>query len=322
MAYGQDGHVGISFQQSFGTSFVDSMHFFPFVNETLTEKIEEIQSESLATRYEEPDPYAGMRSVEGEINFEIHPHLVGYLLKAWCGQSSGGSFVGSCYQNRFLPSNVEFTDEVAALPPITLEVYRDTGSAYLYYDCLANGLTLEIAQGALYKASLSVIGANFDWSAKQTATYEQGSFYTWDVTSVQLAGSGLDKASTFTITLNNNLEGKAYLDGTKTFSRILRNGYRTIEVAGTSLLVGDTEAKIYRARTQQRLQITATDPTTVMNAHNQLEIDIPKMYYTEFPANIGGPNLIEISFTGKGAFDSTSSYAIQFTVTNTTQHYY
>ncbi len=124
-----------------------------------------------------------------------------------------------------------------------------------------------------------------------------------------------------TITLNNALEGKAYLDGNKYFGRILRNDYRTIEITGTMLLVGDTEARNYKNRTTQRLLVTATDPTTVMDHHNQLVIDIPQMRYTEFPANIGGPNLVEISFTGKGGYDSTSSYAIQFTLCNTTDAY-
>jgi len=322
MAYGQDGHLGICFQQSFGTSFVNSMHFFPFISETLTEKIEEVIAESLQSRYEEPDPYMGIKSVEGEIVFEVHPHLVGYLLKAWCGQSSENGASGTLTINRFLPRTSDWTPEIAALPPLTIEVYRDTGSAYLYYDCMANGLTFEIAQGALYKATLAVIGANFEWSNKQTAVYLPGSFYSWDTTSIQLAGSALTAASTFTITLTNNLAGKAFLDGTKNFSRILRDGYRTVEISGTTLLVGDTEARNYRDRTQQALKFTATDPTTIGGSHNQFVIDVPKFYYTEFPANIGGPNLIEVGFTGKAAYDQTSDYSIQFTVTNSTGDYY
>ena len=54
MAYGQDGDIGISIQDSFGTSNVDSFDYFPFISEGITESIEDLLSESLQSRYEEP----------------------------------------------------------------------------------------------------------------------------------------------------------------------------------------------------------------------------------------------------------------------------
>jgi len=317
MGYGQGGHLGICFQQSFGTSFVDSLHYFPFISETLTEKIEEIMAESISARYEEPDSYRGMQSIEGDIVMEVHPQLVGHLLKAWSGQASLDGYQGSCYEHRFLPVQAEFTAEKAALPPLTVELYRDTGSAYQYYDCMVNGLNFEISQGALYKVTASMIGANFEWVNKTVPSYEVGSFFTWDLTSVQFSNTAVDGVSAMTIALNNNLAGKAYLDGTRRFSRILRDGHRTIEVGGTVLLEGDDEVRNFLAGTEQPVNIAITDPTTIMEGHNQLVFDIPRMRYVEYPANIGGVGLIEVSFSGKGKYDSTSSYAVQMTLQNT-----
>ena len=34
MAYGQDGHLGVSYQESLGTSYTDSMDYFPIISET------------------------------------------------------------------------------------------------------------------------------------------------------------------------------------------------------------------------------------------------------------------------------------------------
>ena len=59
MGYGQEGHVGISFQQSFGTAYTSSMDFFPIASETITDAIEELMSETLKSRLEEPDDYEG-----------------------------------------------------------------------------------------------------------------------------------------------------------------------------------------------------------------------------------------------------------------------
>jgi hypothetical protein len=321
MAYGQDGHIGISFQESFGTQYVSSMDYFSFISEGITENIESLMSESLQSRYDEPDDYEGMHGIEGDIAFEVHPHMVGKLLKAWCGQSSEFTEVGSCYAHNFVPAEADWEDGISALPPMSIEVYRDTGSAYLYFDMLLNQLVFEIAQGTLYKATASFIGAQFSWLAKSVPSYEAGSFFAWDTVSLSIGGSGVNDASQLTITLNNNLAGKAFLDLKKYPSRILRDGFRTVEVAGTLLLDGDAQARIYKARTQQRLVMTATDPTTVALGHNALEIDVPKMLYTEFPANIGGSGLVEVGFSAKGKYDSTSSYAVQFTLVNTTPIY-
>jgi hypothetical protein len=320
MAYGQDGHIGISFQDSFGTAETGSMDYMPFISETIMENIEDLISESLSSRLEEPDPYEGMHMNEGDIVMEVHPHNIGKMLKAWAGQESV-SYTQSMYSHNMVPLSDDWDAEISALQPMTIEVYRDTGSAYQYYDMLCNQLTFEISQGAIYKATASMVGGQFAWMAKTTPSYETGSYFTWDTVSVSLAGSAVTDVSELTITLNNNLEGKAFLDGNKYHSRILRNDYRMIELSGTMLLVGDAEARNYKNRTLQRLVITATDPTTVMLDHNRLEIDIPKMRYTEFPPNIGGPQLIEIGFSAKGGYDSTSSYAVQFTLTNTTAAY-
>lgn len=320
MAYGQNGHVGISFQSSLGTSNVNSMDYFPIVSESLTEAIEDLMSESLSSRYEEPDSYEGMHAIEGDVVFEVHPHLIGKLCKAWAGASIP-TVVASAYQHRSIPVTSDFTEGIAALIPMSVEVYRDTGSASLYYDCMLNTLAFEIAQGAFYKVTASIIGAQHSFINKSTPSYDQSSYYTWDTASLSIGGSAVSDISQATVTLNNNLAGKAFLDGKKYNSRILRDDYRTIEIAGTSLLNGVTEKEAYVNRTQRRFVLTTTDPSTAGNTHNSLEIDAPKMLYTAFPDNISGPGLIEVGFTAKGKYDTTSNYAVQLTAVNTTPVY-
>lgn len=317
MGYGQEGHIGICFQQSFGTAYTSSMDYLTFISESITENIEDLMSESLSTRIDEPDAYEGMHGIEGDIVMEVHPIVVGKLLKAWAGQSSESGYSGSCYEHNFVPRTSDWEDEVSALPPMTVEIYRDTGSAYQYFDMLLDKLAFDISQGTLYKMTASFIGAQFAWLAKSTPTYAAGSYFAWDTVSLSLAGAGISNASQVTVTCNNNLEAKAYLDGNNYPGRILRKDFRTIEVAGTMLLSGDAQARIYKARTQQRLVATATHPTTIMNGHNAIEIDIPKMLYTNFPANISGPGMIEVGFEARAKYDTTSDYSIQWTLTNT-----
>jgi hypothetical protein len=319
MAYGQNGHVGVCFQQSLGTQYTSSWHHIPVISENLNEKIDELISEGMTSRYDEPDSYEGMHAIEGEIAMEAHPIAIGSFLKGWFGICST-SFVNSCYQHRFLPATTEFTPEKCALPPMTVEVYRDAGSAYLFYDTVVNQLTLEIAQGALIKATAGLIGCQFAWSAKATPSFPAGSYWSWDVISVSLAGAAIDYISNLTLTLNNNIEGRAFLDMKKYNSRLLRSDFRTIEVSGTMLLSSDTQQRIYRAGTQQRLVITATQPNTVMGNNVRLEIDIPQLRWTSVPAGLQ-QGLMEVNFEGKGKYDTTSSYAGQITLVNTKAGY-
>jgi len=321
MAYGQEGHIGISFQDSLGTANVGSLDYFNFISEGLVENIEDLISESLTSRLDEPDAYAGMRGVEGDIVLEVNPLAIGKLLKAWAGQSSMSGYSGSCYTHEFIPRSGDWEEERCALQPCTIEVYRDTGSAYQYFDCMLNTLTFEIAQGTLYKCTAGFIGAQFAWMSKTTPSYDAGSYFSWDVVSVSLAGSGVSHISELSVACNNNLEGKAFLDLKRYPSRILRTDFRTVEISGNMLLVGDAEARNYNTKALQRLIMTATDPTTVALGHNTLKIDIPKMQYTEFPANIGGQGLVEVGFSAKGKYDSSSAYSIKFTLINTTASY-
>lgn len=321
MGYGQNGHVGISFQNSMGTSNVDSMDYFPIISESITESIESLVPESLQSRYEEPDDYEGMHSIEGDIVCEVHPHLVGKALKAWCGQHSQDIYVNSCYRHLFIPCMSDWDVGYAALPPMTIEVYRDAGSAYLYYDCMCNQLVFEIAQNALYKMTMSIIGTRFAWANKTTPSYLPGSYFPWDTTSISLGGTAITNASQMTVTLNNNLATKAYLDGNKYPARILRDGYRTVEIAGTVLFDSGAQANNWRNRTQQQLLLVATDPATVMGYHNLMTFDVPQMRYTDFPANIGGMGLIEVGFSATGRWDQNSNYAFEAVLVNTATAY-
>jgi hypothetical protein len=83
--YGMLGHIGISFQQSYGTAYTDSLHYFPFISESITEEIEALNKEGLVGRFDEGDHVEGAHNINGDINIELPPETAGVLLKAWMG---------------------------------------------------------------------------------------------------------------------------------------------------------------------------------------------------------------------------------------------
>lgn len=322
MGYGMKGHLGISFQQSFGTVFTSSYHWFPIINESLTENIPLLVSEGMRGRFEEGPSFEGAHDIAGDFTIEAHPILAGKLLAAWMGQSSG-TLTTSVYTHLFKPKATDWGD-LAAVPPMTIEVYRDAGSAHQYYDCCMNQLVIEIAHGSLVKMTGSVVGGKFAKAAKSTPSYLIGSEYTWNQTSISFQGSAngaIDEITQLTITLNNNLEAKGTLDGTKTPNRVKRTGFRTAEIAGTLVFENDQEFDHWRNQAAQPAVITITGHAVTSGYNAYMEFDIPQMKYNEVPVNIGGPGLIEASFSAKCEYKTTSATMIAVTIQNTVSQY-
>jgi hypothetical protein len=325
MGYGMGSHLGICFQESFGTSYTSSMHYFPLITESLAEAIPPLQIEGLRGRFESGGVHEGPHSIAGDIIFEGHPILLGIALKACLGQSSGFHVmdVSDYYVHTFKPRPEDF-DAMAAVPPMTIEAYRDAGSSHLYSDCLCNQLVIEVAYGAIQKCTMSVIGGSFEKLAKTTPSYLTGSEFIWDQASISIADTAIDELSTFTLTLNNALEGKGTIDGTKTFNRIKRAGFRVAEIAGTLLFDNDDEFDNFRNKTNQAVVVTTEGGVVgggISPRASTLKMDFPKAKYREFPVNIAGPGLIEASFTADCLYKTTSATMMELTLVNTQESY-
>ena len=322
MGYGIKSHIGISFQNSFGTSNVDSMHYFPVITENLTKTIPPLLSEANRGRHEAGPSYEGMYEMAGDIVFDGHPVLLGKLLKAWFGQSSG-TLTNSYYSHEFIPIADDF-DNLAAVPPMSIEVYRDAGSAHLFSDVCLNQLVIEIAHGSIVRTTASMIAANHEKIVKSTPSYLTGSDYTFDQSSFTFQGSAngaIDILNAFTITLNNNLEASGTLNGTRRPSRIKRTAWREITIAGTMLFEDDNEFDHYDASAEQRVIAALQGQNIGGSDVAKMIMDFPSFRYTEFPLTIGGPGLIPVSFSATAKYNVGSGHMAKFTMQNTLSAY-
>ena len=71
MGYGIGGYLAISKQNSVGTA-TSAFDYVPFVSESLSENIEQLQSENLRNVYDQPNQLEGINNVTGDIVFEPH----------------------------------------------------------------------------------------------------------------------------------------------------------------------------------------------------------------------------------------------------------
>jgi len=319
MAYGMDGHIGISIQASMGTANTTSVDYAAMISESITETIEWIADERLQGRYDESLSREGGHTIEGDVVVEMQPILFGKLAKMWGGVSSG-TLVGSVWTHVVKPTATDW-GALSAVPPVTLHVYRGVDSSFQYSDMAFNQLTVEIENGQIVKNTASFVGGNFAFINKSTPSYAAGSVYAWDVVSLSIGGAAPVNIPNVTITMNNNVTAKPVLDGTKTPGRNKRDGMRSYEISGTAYFDNDDEYTNWRNHTSQRFFVHMKGSTISTSQSNAITIDIPSMVWDAYPVNMGGPGEIEVSFTGKGYYSPTSACAITITTVNTKAGY-
>lgn len=319
MAYGMLGHVGISAQQSFNT-LTTSYDYFPVISESLTTNIEQLIEEGMKARFEEGDTQEGLLTVEGDIVFEPHPIMLGHFLRGALGQSSG-TLVGSVTTWDFLPRQTDFTAGKVAVPPFTLEVYRDTGESWVFTDAVVNALNMEVTNGAIVKATASMLCRVSSLNTKTTPSFPEGRPWTWDAVSLSIGGAAANDTETLVISIENNLEGIATLSTERLHNRYLRTGHRLFSITGTADFPVQSEYIEFRQQNQRPLVMTATGDTITSSQSNVLKIDVPQFRYTAFPVGMAGPGRIQVSFEGSPKFHAASLTAIDVTLTNTRESY-
>lgn len=319
MAYGQRGHLALTFQQSFGTSFTGSAFFVPLISETVGETIAQLVEGNMYGRLAEPPYHEGPHEVSGEVRTEAHPVYLGALLKAALGGASTTA-QGSAFLHEFLPAAGDW-DEHAATPPMTLALHRDAGSAFHYYDTLASQFTLEVAHGQLLSATLGVLGGRFTQAAAQTPAFAAGRPWTWDAVSASYAGAPLADLRQLSLRFDNQLGAFHTLSGGKAPHRIKRQGPQQVAVEGTFLLAEQALFQAFRAQSEQPLQLTFAGEAVSSGYDARLTLEVPRLRFAELAPQLSGPGQLEVSFTANGVYDADSGYALRATLTNTQPAY-
>lgn len=322
MGYGMLSHFGMSAQNSFGTA-TDSFDYMPIISETLTTNIEELIEEGMRSRFDESPSHAGLISVTGDVVFEPHPIMIGHFLRGVTGQASS-TLTHSAYTWEFIPKQSDFDSE-HALPPFTLEVYRDVGSAYQFTDGIVSALTLEMNGGAIFRATATVMAKISSLSPPTTPTYETGNPWLWHQTSFSIAGAANTSQEALTFTIDNQVEGVVTLNGTRQHSKYKRTTHPSYKISGTACFDDQTEYNQFRAQgedsTNQRFISTITGDTTAQSYTNEFVIDHPSVRYMTYPVNLGGPGRTTVGWEGNCKYDTSSSYSVRMTLVNTRASY-
>lgn len=314
MSYGQDAKIGLSFQNSYGTVNVASLHWLEPIQESVTLKKAQIKQKGMRGIYDAGQVQEGVNTVAGDISVEAKANELGVLLSAVC-VSSLAITSGALYQHVFRPRQSDHNPMCAERPFSYLKNMGDGGSAHQYSDLCGSNLELAIANGELLTAKMGVVGGAFARIAGVAATYSISNPIDWSVSSIMLGGVALNAPKSLTVTQDNNLAPIHTVGVVKTPARIKRSGERTISIAGTLLFEDQVEAAEFINQTDQRLVIVLTGTTNVQSGYPEmLIIDVPAMRYTEFPMVVGNPGQTEVGFKAVAQYHAGSGCAIQYTL--------
>jgi len=321
MSYGMKTNVGISFQNSYGTALANSIYWVPFLSEGFAISKEPIVSEGMTGVFDEGATYEGSNAVEGTLEVEAHPIVLGAMLKALMGPPTTVTS-GAYYTHTFKPRTADFDDFAAGIPVTISKALGDTGSAHRYYDMVASKMSLSVANGELLKASMDFMGGKYSQIVAPAASYPAGKSFTWDVASVSIAGAANADISEFNMDMDESLENKYTLNATKTPSRTKRSGRRTLSVGGTLIFDTQSEYQKFLDQSERNLTVNMVGLANVQSGYNELlTITVPLFRYVEFKPVAGGAELLEVGFSGKGVYSTTSATMLQITLANTQAAY-
>lgn len=324
MPNGALAHLGLGKEATWGTA-VAASDYLKFVSEGITKEIEQVIAESMSGIVDEAPSFEGMHTITGDISTDVYPNSLGHLLRSAFGAptTTQPDAVNNptVYQHVFTPAQSEFSN-VCALPPYTVEVHRDLAQAFQYAGTVINDLTLNFGtDNKIMRASASVIAKKLALIAKTTPSFENTAPFLWDQAAISIGGTANTDVSTLEFGVNNSLEGRATLDGSKDVSRIKRSGKRTFPVSFTMDLTSLTEFNRFNSQGEVAASITLTGAAITGTYAFKMTVDIPKLRYTAFPINVGGAGEVTAQVTGSAKYDNTSAYAAKVTLVNTKSAY-
>jgi hypothetical protein len=320
MPFGALAHVGIGKEITWGTP-VAATEYIKFASEGFTEEIEQVLSETMNGTVDEGSQYEGAHTVTGDLSFDVYPNVVGHLLRSAFGAPVTTAPSAGIYQHVFTPVQTNFSN-ICALPPYTFEVHRDLEQAFQYAGAVVNDLTFSFGTDSkIMQGSAAVIAKKLALLTKTTPSFETTNPFLWNQATITIAGAANNDIQTLEFGVNNNLEGRPTLDGTREISRVLRNGKRSFPVSFTFDLKDLTAFNRFRSQSEVSAKIELTGDVISGTDKYKLTIDIPKLRYNAFPINVGGAEVITAQVEGSAKYDSVGAHAMKITLINSKASY-
>lgn len=329
MSVGMIGYFGLGVESSTTQDSAAIVDYIAITAETLAARRADLVGAGLTQKYDEEETYNGLVAIGGTVTMEPHPTGLGYFLRsafdststAVCSPTAnawyGLGFSHATWRgHQFIAKQTVYqVGSGSDLPCLTFEVSRGpavgVGSAFVYYNCCANGMELGIDAGGIMRASFDFIGREYGRKAQSTPSFPTPKAFVWAQASVSVSGVGKAHFESLTVRLNNALSPFPRLDQKYRNAIIRRTGFRTVEINGSLTFSDDTDYDLFTNGSESNLTVTFTLPTSEM-----LVIKAPAFRYATFEPNLNGPGRIAVPFTGRAMWHAGSGTPLEVVLFN------
>ena len=327
MSYGAQVKFGIAHQTATGSgqaaTAAGSFHHIPLISEDVGLEKDEVISGNLTGRFEQGAVYDGVNKINGTIEFEPTPKMMGLVLTSMFGAATSVTS-GSMRALSFLPRATDYSSTFIQEPVTVYKQFTDSASAEQYFDCQVGQLEVTFAQGQLLKAKATISGGSrvatgIGSLALPLDSADLSLGMLWDATSISFGGSAVQNYSELTISMNENIEPLYSLNGTLSPYKFTRTGFREVTVNGTMYFSDRSALNDFVTGTQRRLLVYSEARKTAIQSgyYASLTIDVPQLKITQMKPGVSGPGEVSASFTGRGVLDPSSSYTVKAILVNT-----
>ena len=333
--FGADVGIGICFQSSFDTvaTIASSAQYIPLVSETFNDQQPFLTSESIRNRVDRGDAFSGPKEVTGEVEAEVFPLAIGFLMKTAFEETATVNSA-SLNTHTFKPrtsSAMEFS------PQIPVSVHKEWGSGANdlsnFYNLNATGMEFSCAVGEFLKVKVPFIGGRNDGAVLGSApsyNLTNKSPFTWDQCSFSIDGNAVGSIKSFSVAIAEGLEAGHTLNSSDDSwpTRINRAGFRTGTINAAMSFDNTSEYIAFRSDagngspTTRPTVITFTQGTEAQSGYpHALKMDIPGVIWESFEDPVQGVGEVEVSLSGKIQYTVASATLIDITLVDTAGAY-
>jgi len=204
--------------------------------------------------------------------------------------------------------------------PYTLEIFRDEGLPFSILGAVVNTLTLSFSNtDKIVKAACGILWKDYEPGNLEGPALEATKPFVWQNAKIGIggtyAGAPNNNLESFSITWDNKLVPKYFLNFTAVPGKFVREGFREVTISFVIDFVDRTEYDLFLLGAEQRFQIILEGADCEVGYPYKLQLDLPLVRYLAFPLNIGGPGRMTCAVEAKAKYDA-AGYVLQATLVN------
>src|SRR3990172_4330140 len=230
-AMGAAGFLGVAKETTWGTG-VTATDYVELLSEGMALAIDRFDIKNIGAIYTEPDDMSGINRIAGDVSFPLFPEVALPFISGVLGNPVVTTVLsGFLHTNTYKTPTADYASGQPTMP-LTFEVFRDVTSSFRYSGVVINTLQLEVAPNQEVRATAGVIGKGTSIIAKSAPTFVSSPVepFAFDTCSLSIGGAGTALVESFTLNLDNQLDGIPALNATTDIAKIRRTGPQLVNI--------------------------------------------------------------------------------------------